>query len=164
MESVIVYYISICIFLSICIVWRLCQIVGRSLYLKCVSGMRKILRYYIVIPRCRGSSDISVEAFIILWLYILANIIACTFQISDIDEINRRCVKLFLFNFVLLFLFGSRGPITNKLLNIDITSVGLIHRWIGRICIVEGVTHTICKLLLEEKPSAFTISVSHKII
>ena len=159
MELTVIYSLLIGALTIFLVIWRICQVVGRQIYLRCKSQIKKRLYYYVVVARRQGSSDTTLEYSIYLLLFVIANIVACTYKLSRLDELSQRCARLFMFNLVLLYVVCNNGIVTDKLLNIEIANAGFLHRWIGRVCALEGIVHAICVLVNKVEPSMMEISV-----
>ncbi|KAL7275679.1 hypothetical protein RUND412_001366 [Rhizina undulata] len=81
--------------------------------------------------------------------YVAGNITFCTFMIdwtasssSMLGEIRNRTGVLSTVNMVPLFLMAGRNNPLIQLLGISFDTFNLVHRWLGRIVVLEAVTHT----------------------
>ena len=83
--------------------------------------------------------------------YLTGNIVFCTFMIdyamdttSMLGEVRNRTGVLSVVNMVPLFLLAGRNNPLIQLLGISFDTYNLIHRWLGRIVVLEAVTHMVC--------------------
>jgi len=83
--------------------------------------------------------------------YLAGNIVFCTFMIdyavgttSMLGEVRNRTGVLAVVNMVPLFLLAGRNNPLVQLLGISFDTYNLIHRWLGRIVVLEAVAHTAC--------------------
>lgn len=82
--------------------------------------------------------------------YVASNVIFCTFMISfDADkqtmlgELRNRTGVMATVNMVPLFLMAGRNNPLIALLGISFDTFNLVHRWLGRIVVIEAVAHTL---------------------
>lgn len=83
--------------------------------------------------------------------YLVGNIVFCTFMIdyamdttSMLGEVRNRTGVLSVVNMVPLFLLAGRNNPLIQLLGISFDTYNLIHRWLGRIVVLEAVAHMAC--------------------
>ena len=140
--------------------WRVSRIIFRSWLEKSASTLRKYIRYQTVTRRIRGSTDVNIDICIYLLIYFVANATACVIKIVDIKDLGQRCSKLLIFNSIPLYAIGTKSVILNMLLNIEASDYQIIHRWIGRICVLESIIHSVCFMVEHVDVSKTNISVS----
>lgn len=83
--------------------------------------------------------------------YLAGNIVFCTFMIdyavdttSMLGKVRNRTGVLAVVNMVPLFLLAGRNNPLIQLLGISFDTYNLIHRWLGRIVVLEAMTHVAC--------------------
>ena len=79
--------------------------------------------------------------------YVAMNIAFCVISIhwsggNVATEIRNRTGVLSVMNMLPLFLLAGRNNPLIKLLDISFDTYNLLHRWIGRIAVLEAVSHT----------------------
>ena len=105
------------------------------------SFLHKRLNYILVIKRQKGSSNISVFIAILIFLYITANIIIYTLKILGRAKLIKHYSSLFVINMVSLYLGGRTSLISDKV-HLNLSQYGLLHRWVGRVCVIQGLIHS----------------------
>ncbi|KAH8803265.1 metalloreductase [Xylogone sp. PMI_703] len=84
-----------------------------------------------------------------LGTYVLTNIIYCCIldyhqsHAAILAEARGRTGHLAVVNMVPLFLFATRNDPLIPLLGISFDTFNLIHRWVGRLVIIESIAHTL---------------------
>lgn len=88
-----------------------------------------------------------------LTAYLISNVVFCVIDIrfqDDFDTVTRvvrnRSGVLATINLVPLFLLAGRNNPLIPLLGISFDTYNLIHRWFGRIVVLEALTHTLAHL------------------
>ena len=86
---------------------------------------------------------------ILITLYLLSQVVYCLFldysvneQAALIAELRGRSGTLAVLNMVPLFLLAGRNNLLIWLLHISFDTYNLIHRWLGRIVVLEAIVHT----------------------
>ncbi|KAJ5096798.1 hypothetical protein N7456_007519 [Penicillium angulare] len=86
---------------------------------------------------------------IFISLYLASQVVYCLFldyKVNEkqalIAELRGRSGTLAVFNMVPLFLLASRNNPLISILHISFDTYNLLHRWLGRIVVLETVTHT----------------------
>ncbi len=89
--------------------------------------------------------------FILIVLFWSANIgycLALNYWRSDgysiIAELRGRSGTLAVINMIALILLAGRNNPLISLLQVSFDTYNLIHRWIGRVVVIEGLVHTLC--------------------
>ncbi|KAF2194711.1 hypothetical protein K469DRAFT_706201 [Zopfia rhizophila CBS 207.26] len=143
MQVTSIFLISLGSAVGALVVWKLCQRVNAPTRRFLFSFLRKKLIYTLVIRRSKSTSDVNVIAFLSILLVIAANITACTLKLTDRIELARRCGTLFIINVVPLYLGGRTSLVADRILRIRLSDYSLMHRWMGRICVIQGLVHGI---------------------
>ncbi|KAI5804478.1 ferric reductase NAD binding domain-containing protein [Geopyxis carbonaria] len=95
-----------------------------------------------------GTLPTRFQTFFLLG-YIASNVVFCTYMIdyasgtyNMLAEIRNRTGVLATVNMLPLFLFAWRNNPLIQLLGISFDGFNLIHRWLGRIVVIEALIHT----------------------
>ncbi|KAF2439148.1 hypothetical protein P171DRAFT_132259 [Karstenula rhodostoma CBS 690.94] len=105
------------------------------------SFLRRQFLYTLLCRRLRTSSDINVLAGINLLVFGAANITACTLWIQNPAELGKRCGTLFIVNVIPLYLGGRTNFLIDKVFRLQLNEYSLLHRWLGRVCVMQGLLH-----------------------
>ena len=159
MQIPLIYLISLASTLGVLCVWKAFRLVDPPTRRLIFSFLRKKLLYPLVLQRQKATSNINVFAFLRIILVVAANITACTLKISDRTELAKRCGTLFMINVVPLYLGGRTSLLVDRVLRLPLSEYSLIHRWIGRICVVQGLVHGVINASLSS-PSIIEALVS----
>lgn len=111
------------------------------------SAIRKHLVYPLVTTRQRGTTNISIVQAACIMLYATANVIFLILGVSSWPSLSHRASLLFVVNLVPLFIGGRTNVLGDKLLRLEKYQLDLAHRWIGRVCAVQGGLHGIVVLV-----------------
>ncbi|KAJ5664515.1 hypothetical protein N7507_005246 [Penicillium longicatenatum] len=86
---------------------------------------------------------------ILISLYFASQVVYCLFldygankKQALVAELRGRSGTLAVLNLVPLFLLASRNNPLISILNISFDTYNLLHRWLGRIVVLEAITHT----------------------
>lgn len=89
--------------------------------------------------------------FILITLYILANLGYCLAvnywrpdEYSIIAELRGRTGTLAVINMIALVLLAGRNNPLIWILNVSFDTFNLLHRWMGRVVVIEALIHTLC--------------------
>lgn len=92
--------------------------------------------------------------FVFLLGYFATNIAFCVIEIdfqgdtiTALKQLRNRSGVLSVVNMIPLFLLGGRNNPLIKMLGISFDTFNLMHRWFGRIVIIEAVLHTVSFLV-----------------
>lgn len=90
----------------------------------------------------KGGYWTSVTRFeLLLFLTFLAcNIFALVFRVSGVRDLERRAAVVCTINMTHLFLIGKPNPLLD-LIGVPLPVYHLVHHWIGRVAILEGLLH-----------------------
>lgn len=141
MHLLFIYGLSFVSVVVVLFIWRIWRLIDRSTRTAIVLFIRKRLLYALLVRRFRTSSDISVFAGLNLLLFGAANVTACTLRVQSRAEIAKRCGTLFIINVIPLFLGGRTNYIADKIFRLQLNEYALLHRWIGRVCVLQGLIH-----------------------
>jgi hypothetical protein len=157
----LIYLISLASAAGALLLWRVYRLLDARTRTKVLLFIRKQLLYQLVYRRRNGSDDVSVLSLFNICLLVGANITACALKIQDRGELARRCGRLFLVNMIPLFLGGKRSLLADQILRIHSSEQSLLHRWMGRVCVLQGVIHaTISTLAASPTAPQITVSVT----
>ena len=107
-----------------------------------------------------GTLPTRFQTFFLL-SYFVGNVVFCTSMIDwkvdgtqiILKEVMNRTGVLSAVNMVPLFLFAGRNNPLIQLLGISFDTYNLIHRWLGRIVVLEAVTHSFCYMVAKSMKS-----------
>lgn len=159
MESTLWYPISFCIIFAICfILWILKHFLPdlQTRYLR-------HLKYPILIQRRRYWDSVTRFEALLLLLFLATNLVIILVPFNSHTksitwkQVERRCAFAACVNMVPLCLGGRMGPIVQAL-NIHRSSYLFFHHWIGRVAILEAVSHATIMLSLQPRPGALLTS------
>jgi hypothetical protein len=155
----LLYIISLSSIVAVClfVVWRL----SLSDYQNRLIWLRKVLLYSTVARRRRGTSSVSFLTAIGILTLITANIFLMRFRVHNTLDLATRASKLSLSNMSIL-LYGAGGNVlVNYVLKVGLGNWGILHRWLGRICLLQALIHSLCRLsLLKARLNSLQITVS----
>ncbi|KAJ5578432.1 uncharacterized protein N7459_007396 [Penicillium hispanicum] len=87
----------------------------------------------------------------LITLYLASQVVYCLFldyaaneKAALVAELRGRSGTLAVLNMVPLFLLAARNNPLISILRISFDTYNLIHRWLGRIVVLEAITHTTC--------------------
>lgn len=98
-----------------------------------------------------GTLPTRFQGFFLL-CYGILNVLFCTYMIdyegkSMLSEIRNRTGVLAVINMVPLFILAGRNNPLIALLGISFDTFNLIHRWLGRIVVLESIAHTVAWMI-----------------
>ena len=82
--------------------------------------------------------------------YLVANIVFCIWKIdyssfsAGASQLLKRTGVMAVMNMIPLFLLAGRNNPVIKLTGIPFDTMNLIHRWLGRIVVLEAIAHATC--------------------
>ena len=150
MEPVTVYAICVATALGLLSALRIArgvQILAETSYM----SMRKHLLYPLVVQRANGSTSFVPLDGIFLAIYIAANAVVLALRTRSREELSSKSSMLGAVGLVLLFLGGRTSLVAETILGIEKAQSDLMHRWIGRVCVVQGTIHGFICLLTRRK-------------
>jgi len=125
------------------ILWKILRLIDAPTRRSLLSLIRKNLLHTLVLQRRNSSTEINVFAFLAILFVVAANITACTIKITNRSELARRCGTIFMINVVPLYLGGRTNLFADRILRVPLGHYSTAHRWMGRICIIQGLVHSI---------------------
>lgn len=149
--EITLYYLIF--FLSLLILVGLCRSLSILLRLgsrRLVYILTRFLQYPLLIQR-RYWTVITRFNALFIFLYLASNCIALGISIKDAREFEQRAALVAVINLTVLFLGGRTNPCAD-LLGISLQSYYLVHHWIGRIALAEGLLHAIVVIALRPRP------------
>jgi hypothetical protein len=147
MQVILVYALAYVSAMGFLLMWRLSQFLTTQARQHIFSIFSKWILYTVVFLRMNGSSDVTVMACFLILLFITANIVGTFLGIQSQPELSLRLARMCLTNTAILFLSGRSNLLVDKVFRISITEYHLLHRWIGRITVIEGLTHGTLSIL-----------------
>jgi hypothetical protein len=117
------------------------------------------ITYPLFLKRRRFWDSITrLQAFLIVF-FLVANLIVIFAPFKDVDwrQVERRAAFTAGVNAIPLCLGGRMGPVV-QMLNIHRSSYLLFHHWVGRIAVLEALSHALIVLLL--RPHTGTLVTS----
>ncbi len=155
MDLVLVFAICIAVPFASLAIYQAGKIVGQQALRIYVSIIRKRLCYPLLITRPRGTTNVSILDGIWIIVYCVLNAVCLAFNITNLTQLGSRSGLLFGINMIPLFLGGRTNLIADKLLRLHRARYELAHRWIGRMCFVQGTLHAVATFSLPgSSPSA----------
>jgi hypothetical protein len=97
----------------------------------------KWLVYSLLIPRWTSSTNIT--------LYV-GNVVSSVLAVLTKEEFSIRIARLCVTNLVTLYFGGGSSFILDKVLRLPLSDTGILHRWVGRLTLIEGCIHGIIEL------------------
>jgi hypothetical protein len=112
-----------------------------------VTTFSKWVVYIVIFPRINGSSDVIVVTAIILTAFVIVNVVGCILSVQTRMELSLRLAKLCVTNIVFLYIGSRLNIILDKVFRLLHQEHHLLHRWIGRVLVTEGIIHGTMDLL-----------------
>lgn len=159
MHVSLIYITSLASAVGILLLWRIYRLIDINLRRSISLYVRKRLLYTVVFRRRASSNTINVLSLCNICLLLAANIAACALKINNRSELAKRCGSLFLVNLVPLLLGGQRSILTDHIFHVQSSEQSLLHRWMGRVCVTQGLIHSIINAL-SASPTTLQIIVS----
>ena len=148
MRDVLIYLIAIGSSAATVAMWRLSRTLGGITGRLVMSFLRKQLIYTLVVRRQNGSSNVTVISAICMLVFVVGNAIASFVGIQTRIQLAERLAALFSINLVPLYLGGRSNFLVDRILGLPLHQIGLSHRWIGRVCATQGITHALLRMYL----------------
>lgn len=143
MHTTIISAISFASIIGLVLVWRILQLLTFHARERLFSTISKWVFYTLVLPRQKGSTDVSLFAACLVALLLVGNVAASVIAVRSRVELSIRLARLCAINFVVLFVGGRTNLVIDKMLRWSMTDYYLFHRWIGRVSVVEALIHGI---------------------
>jgi hypothetical protein len=148
LETTTIYLITMSSFATILILSHLFRLAGSLVYRSALSWFYKLFMRTEVFHRRKSTDSISVLSFCYICVYIGANVALCAVGISSRRALAKRCGTLCLVNLIPLSLGGRLSFLTHALSRVRPWNQSLAHRWIGRVCLLQGACHGILGMLV----------------
>jgi hypothetical protein len=162
MQVIIVYVIAYGSAIGLLLGWRLSQYLTTQARERVFSTFTKWAVYSVVTRRLNGSSDVTIVAGFVILLLIVANVVGSAVFIRTRAELSLRLAKLSVANSAILYLGGRSNILLDKVFRLSYTKQQLMHRWIGRITVIEGLIHGIFEISqLRSAVNPIDLSVRH---
>jgi hypothetical protein len=155
----LIYIISIASAVGILLFWRGYRLVDSNVRRSILLYARKRLLYTVIFRRRASSNNINLLSLFSICLTLAANIVACALKVGSRKELAKRCGDLFLVNLVPLMLGGQRSILSNHMFRLQSSEQSLLHCWMGRICVLQGLAHSVINVL-SASPTTLQIIVS----
>ncbi|PVH90463.1 hypothetical protein DM02DRAFT_665049 [Periconia macrospinosa] len=160
MDLLFTYIVPLASVTALFICWRLWALMSITTKSKIAFFIRKVLVYTVVIRRRSTSSDTTTYGALNILLFLTANLTACLFKLSDIRHLAERCGMLLMINLVPLFLGGRTNLFIDRILRLSLDDYTLMHRWLGRVCVLLGLVHGIVNSVTSSSSTSETILLS----
>ncbi|KAI9750728.1 MAG: hypothetical protein M4579_006345, partial [Chaenotheca gracillima] len=155
MDTVTIYEAIAAGLFGALIVYRLTSFLGLYVGNVLISTFQKHLSYALLFKRAKGASSISRVQTLCLISYLTANALCIGIIASSWTDVARNAAHISAANLVSLFLGGRTSLLANYVLRVDLNTYYFVHRWVGRVCLIEGLIHGILRLL-QERSRPFT--------
>ena len=161
MQALYVYTTAYVSILGLVIGWRLYRFLTARARDRVFSVLSKWLIYTVFMARVNGSSDITIFAGFVILCMVAGNVAGAVIAVKTQADFSIRLARLCITNIVVLFFGGRTNLFADRVLKLSHNNYYLVHRWIGRICVLEGVIHGMLSALQRRKPlRAIEITVS----
>ena len=155
MDLVLIFAICIAAPFASLALYQAGKIIGQQAFRIYVSIIRKRLCYPLLMTRLRGTTNVSILDSMWIIFYCVVNAVCLAFNITNLAQLGSRSWMLFGINMIPLFLGGRTNLIADKMLRMHRARYELAHRWIGRMCFVQGTLHAVATFSLPgSSPSA----------
>ena len=145
MEITVVYVLTLGAIFGALVLYQTLKIINRQVQNLCIPFILKHISYPLVLVRRRGTSNMSRLHLIYLTIYITANVLCSAIGVSNWASFGERVGHLAMVNIIPLCVGGRTNLIAN-LFHLPLSEYGLMHRWIGRVCVMEGITYGVVTL------------------
>ena len=161
MDSTLWYLVAFCgIFTTAFSLWAL-----KFIFPRFRNEFVRLVKYPLLFRRGRYWDSVTrLEAFFIV-LFVSLNLIVIFSPLSPFDwrDVERRAAFASGINIMPICLGGRMGPIIAAF-NIHRSTYRLLHHWIGRMAIIDGIIHASVVVTLRPRPgflvtSGWTVSV-----
>ena len=105
--------------------------------------------YYPQLPKIlRGSEKMTRFDFLLTILFLIGLVCCTTVEVHDVAGLRRRSGMISIINLIPLSAGAHMNFLTNAC-GIRLDVYGRIHRWLGRVAVIEGLVHTIAAVSLQ---------------
>ena len=105
------------------------------------AAFRKYISQSVIVMRRDGSTDVSVAAALGLLALAAGNVAACIVGVATQRQLVSRLGVMTTVNLIPLYFGGRTGFFISRVCGLSIITYGAIHRWLGRICLLEAAAH-----------------------
>lgn len=134
---------------------RTARLFMRLVLPRIVVGFVRYVRYPTVLRR-RGWMSVTRLELLTFVLYLVSNVVPLCLSLRGVEDLQRRAAVLAVINLTPLFLGGRTNPLADAS-GVSLPTYYLYHHWIGRVAIVEGLTHSIF-MLTRSRADHITVS------
>lgn len=145
MDLTLSYAYSIVALFAFFSLWRLYLLIHSNTRTRILSKFRHWIWNFQPTKRLEGSSSTNISIFISIAICFATNAVVCSLHVSSLSQFGDRCAVVAITNLVPLFIGGGTNIMFDKLFKTDLRITGTIHRWLGRLCIVEVLIHAISR-------------------
>jgi len=145
MDIILIALISLASFLGLLFIAQLSRWIFKFSR-RVISPIYKWVAYTLVWRRPNGSSNVTVCTFISLRALAGLNTFALLFRASTARDISNRAASLFLINLIPVTLGDGSSILTERLFGLYYRQLSAFHRWLWRICFVNGLVHAVSQL------------------
>ena len=146
MQSTQIYAIAYGATLGIVVCWRLYQSFASRVRERVFLLASKWLVYSLLIPRWTGSTNVTVVAAIAIVALYVGNVVSSVLAVLTKEEFSIRIARLCVTNLITLYFGGGSSFMLDKVLRLPLSDTGILHRWVGRLTLIEGCIHGIIEL------------------
>lgn len=114
---------------------------GISLRQFYVSHVRKRAVYPLLNTRWPGTTNVTLLETLVIVVYMSANGACLAIKIAEWSDLSRRSGLLCVINLVPAFAGGRSNILSDKIFRIEKRQQDLVHRWTGRVCVIQGSLH-----------------------
>ena len=160
MQATLIYIIAYACAVVFLLGWRLSQSLTTKVRKRILSVISKWTVITVPIPRVNESSDLTVLSMTLVIVIITGNVVAALVGLQERETSSLRLARLSSINMVFLYMGGRTNIVVDKLFRLSHSEYWLLHRWLGRIAVIEGVVHGgIQYTHSKSQPSVLQISV-----
>ncbi|EUC40669.1 hypothetical protein COCMIDRAFT_41036 [Bipolaris oryzae ATCC 44560] len=152
MQAPYIYATAYICLLGLVVIWRLFRFLTARARDHVFSILSKWLLYTVILARVNSSSDITIIAGIVVICMLVGNIASALIAVASQADFSARLARLCITNLVILFLGGRTNFVADRILKLSHNQYYLVHRWVGRICVLEGLIHGVLSVLQRRKP------------
>lgn len=129
--------------------WQVAR-VGDMFRRRSVQLVRKHVLQTLIVTRQKGSSDYTVGSGVGITLLLVANVVATCLHVGNLRDLIARLKAMFHVNLIPLYI-GARTPIlAETIFGLTPKQHSLIHRSLGWVCLIEGLSYTFLSLASEQ--------------
>lgn len=108
---------------------------------------------YPQIPKLlRGEGTITRLHSLLILLYVCGNILCVVFRTTSTSQIGARSGLMSLINLIPLCVGGRINLLVASFCGLSYENYSRTHRWVGRVAVIQGLTHGVISLTKDSKP------------